>query len=137
MSIERLEDLTTITFPRTVTEKEVWEILEYVSANLGYKIHNGNFSGFYHISDGETQERHISKIGGTITTPDFSGMASFSLLREVMGNLFTGLKFDTISGYDVEEHSEGTVKTWSETKLSVEGYFPEKEARERQGGLFD
>lgn len=127
-----LEELSEVNFPRPVDEEEVWKILEHVSVDLGYDISGGSFSGFYRISSGRTQERYVSQIGGMISSKDFSRRATFSFPREIMAedNIFSSMRFNTIPGYDLEEHDTSEVQAWREIRESVKKYFEQKQTKE-------
>ena len=123
MANETLEDLTNITFPKSVDEKGAYRILEFVSGNICYRISYGSFSGFYMIEDGKLKKKYEADIGGTITSNDFGKRATFEFLRGGALGSFSGIRFSTIPGYDLKEHDDGEVQAWNEIRESVENYF--------------
>jgi len=132
-TVESLEELSTVSFPRSVDEKEAYKILEFISGDLGYIIHGGNFNGFFSIEDGELKEKYEVEIRGGASSRNFSERANFSFSREIIeeNNVFSGMRFFTTPGYSLKEHSEGEVKAWRNLRKSVESYF-ENEGRQQE-----
>ena len=130
-----LEEITVVNFPRSVDEEEAYSVLEFISGDLDYKIHSGNFGGFFSINDGELTEKYESEIKGAISSKkDFNESSGFSFLRdeENLKGVFSGIRFETIPGYTLEEHRRGEVKSWREIKKSIDKYF---EGDGKQGKL--
>ena len=123
--LQELLERTTINFPRSVKEREVYRILEFISGDLDYKIYNGNFEGFFSIEGGELKEKYETKIKVAISSRDFNERGSFYFSSEIIedSEVFTGIRFDTIPGYDLEEHAKEEVAAWVKIKKSVEDYF--------------
>lgn len=125
--IQDLIDRTTINFPRNVDEREAYSVLEFVSRDLDYRVNGGNFGGFFLVEDGEVGEKYEAEIRGAISSIDFDERAGFSFLRDEK-NLkggFSGIIFETIPGYSLEEHNRGEVKAWGEVRKSIDKYFEE------------
>jgi len=122
---ETLEKLSTVNFPRTISEEEAYKILKFVSRDLDYRITGGSFVGYFSIEEGELKGKYEADIKGTISTGNFDGRASFFFSRKIIEheNAFTGIRFFTTHGFRLEQHDKGEVDAWREIKESVSRYF--------------
>ena len=124
---------TEIGFPRGINFEQVEGLFDFLSENsidvrynvtiMGVKTNRG--------SEFSANERYVSDISGTMT--NFSdngnfGMGSFFCIRnpEFMENNFSGIKFQTIPGYEIEEHNSQEVILWDKVKKLTEKYFSNK-----------
>lgn len=124
--LQELLERTTINFPRSVEEKEAWALLEYVAINVGNNCRIwGGFSGFFRVSEGQTEERYFAKIEGMLSKEDGHVVACFSFLRDEkdLEGSFFGLKFDTIPGYDLDELPREEVRLYDSVRDILNKYF--------------
>lgn len=123
---ETLEELSIINFPKDIDEREAYRILEFVSDDLNYRISLGNFSGYFSIEDGELSRKYEAEIRGLISSKDYIERADFSFSRDTTddeNSVFSGIRFNTIPGCNLEEHDQGDVEAWRKIKESVVRYF--------------
>lgn len=134
----KLEELILVKFPKSVGEEESIKILSYVSKKLGYRIH-GSYSGSYFISEEDGPKRYsaeLKEIRGTFLGKDFTTVPFFFLKDEKnLEGIFSGIRFDTIIGYEIHEHDERLVRGWGEIKEAIRDYFDERDFTERQHKL--
>lgn len=125
MSEKSLEERTVVYFPRAVGQEEAHKIIEYITKDLGNSCKIcGSFSGYFSAIDGETVERYISEISGNFVQG--TNTANFYFLRDTKKeklDLFAGLKFQIVPGYELEEHREGEIKEWDKVSNIIEKYF--------------
>ena len=132
---ETLEELSKIIFPKNISGRETYRILEFISGDLNYKIYSGNFRGYFSIEDEEFLKKYEAEISGTISSKDFREKANFSFSRKIGENnniMFSGIRFDLIPGYNLKEHNGGEVEAWEKIKESVTKYFEKQKEIAKQ-----
>ncbi len=124
--LDELVSKATIEFPKPIGLKEAKALFAYMVKQSGAILDIG-----YTVEESRRISANDSAIGdwvlsrkasGTISEriPPF-GHDSFRLENE--GAQFSALKFVTIPGYSLEEHSEHTRKFWDRVRAYVDGYF--------------
>lgn len=124
---ETLEGLTIVRFDRDVGKEEGLEILRQVAESLGDEFSvSGNFSGFYNIRNEDIDAHCDSGLGGVITylSGDYVVSSEFSFSRsEKYDEGFSGMRFHTTVGYDVNELSDEEKEFMQMVKKEVGSYF--------------
>ena len=132
MSIDELTERTEINFPRNLDERELKKLVAYLGemliANVDFIIsENYRASRIISLSDKRTQIR-LSSMEASGTIIGYNRSANFRcktiISDKYSRNLITGMKFDTIPGYNIREHRQEEVKLWAEIKNYIESYKP-------------
>ena len=126
--LEELLDKTTIEFPHAIDGKEAYKLLKGISENLDCRVY-GASTEHYNFNSAGNNERYISDIKGTISyyTENSIVTTSFSFSRDMgeeLGN-FSGLKFFTPPGYDLDEIDSNEVELYDKVRGAAKKYFSE------------
>ena len=127
---QKLLERTTINFPRSVDKEEAIKALEYISRNIGHCAISYNFSGLGNIRDNLTEgdavsEDYLIEIRGNIFSLEAPAIGAFSFIRDnknILG-MFSGMKFETTPGYELEEIPESEIKLYDLVRKRLEDFF--------------
>ena len=135
------EELTrkkaTIIFPKAIKIKALEGLFDFIAREVpgnfeySYKIRALIYSDDDKDKKKKTKEIGIAEIHGTIS-PEQSHSASFRIESNQDDETnYTELRFDTIPGYDYEEHHAQERKVWDDVRNAVSDYFRRSEDRKK------
>jgi len=110
--------LSIIKFKELLNLEETLEMFAYVSARLPGRFHyNASYHGCsgvpFERKDPFVNERGTIGLAGTITREDIHAFDSLvCLVARDDTSKFLGFRFQTIPGYDLEEHDSNTIRLW-------------------------
>ena len=129
MGIERIIKETTIEFERPLDLKNVRRLFLYIAKNLPgsvrYTVESKEIiERLYRHPMTDFEQKSIS-INGSI---DVIGTGGIFKCESPQDNhlLINTLKFDSIPGYDYEEHQPAETKLWGDVRRLISDYFKEK-----------
>tara|TARA_Y100000310_G_scaffold77162_1_gene73739 strand:- start:18896 stop:19336 length:441 start_codon:yes stop_codon:yes gene_type:complete len=130
-NLQELLERTTIDFPKPVNKKEARKIFEHISKKLGEDCRIwGESLSYFRVSRGQTQEKFIKEIKGAIIKNSIT--ASFFLTdEENSSGMFSGIRFNTVPGYSLEQHDQKEILLYDEVREHIENYF-ENEVRQQE-----
>jgi hypothetical protein len=127
MTIDELAQASTIIFENPLSLEDMESLLDYMARELPASI-NTSTKYYEQRSDyGESMktERGSSEVGGIITNisnGDFDSFRTYTLPENEIGEI-SGMRFQTIPGYELEEHSEISRRLWADVGTQVTNYF--------------
>ena len=140
MTIEDLIEWRQIEFPEDLSLKQIeFYLFPYIVTNLPHvkisyllKLQKRVVEAESGIALTTTEGSHIA---GTITT-ESREVIGFNLVpNRSYDNKFNGITFDTIPGYDVEEHRPSYVSGVNSIKEKIKEYFVHLEANQESQSI--
>lgn len=134
MAIEDIVERTTINFPRIVDVDYLAQFFSSICRDLGYEItyelkRSISVGSRYSGKKTGGAKNLAASVSGIIYARDSSNSARFSCIKSPRTHVvFSAIKFDTIPGYEIEEHDYREVQIWDNVRMYATRYF----ARERK-----
>jgi len=128
MAIDTLLAESTIKFQTPLTLEGTEELLDYVAENLpGNVSTNSNYytQRHHYTDDGKlTRSRGTVSIGGMITNLNKPSFDSFSSIHDSEDtSKISAIRFQTIPGYELDEHRSEVRELWSDVRTLINNYF--------------
>jgi hypothetical protein len=127
-NINDLIERTTINFPEEIEGTKLDDFFSYLhnemSCTIRYK--QGMFKSFERNAEPGSPKPEIGTVEviGTITAKtDKFAVGNFETISGKTPSFIAGLRFQTIPGYSVEEHSPEEVKLWDIVREYTQKYF--------------
>ena len=129
MTIDELLEASTIEFLESLTLEEMGKLLDYITKNLPADIYTKTEYNENRNHDLDMTTLGTVKIVGTIKNVNNYSFDSFvtthNFLEEDTSKI-SAMQFQTIPGYELEEHREEVRQLWNDVKTQVNNYFAQK-----------
>ena len=136
MTIDKLIQESRIEFPRSLSLKETKELLDYIAIHIPAEINTlvKYYENRYPINNKEKKLKlslGTVKINGNIKDLESFTFDSFIINPDESNcSKLNVIEFQTIPGYNLEEHRREVRKLWENTRIHVENYFKETAKQE-------
>ncbi len=128
--LESLLSKSEINFPQRMTGSQVRDMFGYISKRGKYEIELRveQTEKFRYEQQGAHPEPEIQELTGSINERgNLVNSSSFRIKQELDHEsdlpVFTRLEFETIPGYNLEEHRKEEIRLWENTRTKVLDYF--------------
>lgn len=132
-NVDKLEELlakSEIKFPQPVKEEEFENLLINLAINLDSDIdlkkeYNARIM---HIDNIITEEKkyNVKYYCGIKSLKTFASASFYTESQLNNPDMITGIRFDSIPGYSLQEHRAEEVAVWDSVRKIVEDYFSKK-----------
>ena len=128
MTIDELLEASTIEFLESLTLEEMGKLLDYITKNLPADIYTKTEYNENRDHDQDMPTLGTVKIVGTIKNVNNysfdSFMTTYNFLEDT--SKISAMQFQTIPGYELEEHREEVRQLWNDVRAQVNNYFAQR-----------
>lgn len=124
MTLDALLEKSTVKFSRPIIYEEVEELFKYIAEKLPGEVRYTLEIGKKIPREKGDNEISSVKITGNINSLKYFSLAYFNCEGDY--NSLSAIRFSTIPGYSLDEHSKEEVKLWEDVGKIVNDYFLEK-----------
>ena len=126
MTIDNLLAESTINFSVSLTLEETEELLDYIAENLPGETHTRSDYHAIRYTENEkiARDRGTVSIGGMIRDARNSSFDAFSSINNSDdSSRISAIRFQTIPGYELEEHRPEVRQLWEDVRKQINDYF--------------